>query len=118
MKRIKHIDSVEIYVVNLPLVKPFETSFSVQTHKEALLLRIASGDVFGWGECVASPDPYYGYETNLTASHIIKDFLVPILKAMTHFSVEEVLEKFEKVRGHQMAKSTVENALMDLLAKQ
>ncbi|MBW2572102.1 MAG: o-succinylbenzoate synthase, partial [Deltaproteobacteria bacterium] len=62
MKRIKKIDSVDMYVVRLPLVKPFETSFSVQTHREALLLKITSDDVSGWGECVTAPDPYYCYE--------------------------------------------------------
>ncbi|MBW2193069.1 MAG: o-succinylbenzoate synthase [Deltaproteobacteria bacterium] len=117
MSKIEQIDSMEVYIVNLPLVKPFETSFSVQTHKEALLLKIASGDVFGWGECVSSPDPYYGYETNATALHIIRDFLVPILAAVKDFSVEDVLQKFERIRGHFMAKAAVENALLDLLAR-
>jgi O-succinylbenzoate synthase len=117
MKRIEQVDSVEMFIVKLPLVKPFETSFSVQTHREALLLKISSGDIFGWGECVTSPDPYYCYETNSTAFHIIKDFLVAILMPMKSFSVEEVLHKFEKIRGHNMAKAAVENALVDLLAR-
>ncbi|MFH2218538.1 MAG: o-succinylbenzoate synthase [Pseudomonadota bacterium] len=117
MKKIEQIDSAEIYIVRLPLVKPFETSFSVQTHKEALLLKIACNGVSGWGECVASPDPFYGYETNATALHVIRDFLVPMLKTMTDFAVEDVLEKFERVRGHHMAKAAVENALLALLAE-
>jgi o-succinylbenzoate synthase len=118
VKRIKHIDSVEMFIVRLPLVTAFETSFSVQTLKEALLLKIVSDDVWGWGECVTSPDPYYCYETNKTASHIIQDFLIPILSNMKNFTVEEVLESFERIRGHQMAKAAVENALLDLVARQ
>jgi O-succinylbenzoate synthase len=118
VKRIKQIDSVEMFIARLPLVTPFETSFSVQTLKEVLLLKIASDDVFGWGECVTSPDPYYCYETNRTASHIIQDFLIPSLSNMKNFAVEAALEAFEKIRGHRMAKATVENALLDLLARQ
>ena len=117
MKRIEQIDSAEMFIVKLPLVKPFETSFSVQTHREALLLKITSNNVDGWGECVTSPDPYYSYETNSTAAHIIKDFLVAILMNLKYFSVEEVLQKFERIRGHNMAKAAVENALLDLLAR-
>jgi len=117
MNRIEKIDSVEMFIVRLPLIRPFETSFSVQTHREALLLKITSGDVHGWGECVTSPDPYYGYETNTTAIHIIKDFLVGILMNTSNFSVEEILEQFERIRGHNMAKAAVENALLDLLAR-
>ena len=107
MKRIEQIDSAEIFIVKLPLVKPFETSFSLQTHREALLLKITSNNVDGWGECVTSPDPYYSYETNSTAAHIIKDFLVAILMNLKYFSVEEVLQKFERIRGHNMAKAAV-----------
>jgi O-succinylbenzoate synthase len=118
VKRIKQIDSVELFIARLPLVTPFETSFSVQTLKESLLLKIVSDDVWGWGECVTSPDPYYCYETNKTASHIIQDFLIPRLANMKNFSVEEVLEGFERIRGHRMAKAAVENALLDLVARQ
>jgi O-succinylbenzoate synthase len=117
MKRIKQIDSVEMFIVRLPLVSPFETSFSVQTHREALLLKIVSDDVCGWGECVTSPDPYYCYETNATAFHIIQDFLIAILTAMNNFTIEEVLRNFERIRGHYMAKAAVENALLDIMAQ-
>ena len=117
MKTITQIDSVELFIVRLPLVSPFETSFSVQTHREALLLKIISDDVCGWGECVTSPDPYYCYETNSTALHIIKDFLIAIMTAMKNFSIEEVLQNFEQIRGHHMAKAAVENALLDIMAQ-
>jgi o-succinylbenzoate synthase len=118
VKRIKQIDSVEMFVARLPLVTPFETSFSVQTLKEVLLLKIVSDDVWGWGECVTSPEPYYCYETNKSASHIIQDFLIPILSKMKNFTVENALEGFKRIRGHQMAKAAVENSLLDLMARQ
>lgn len=117
MNRINHIDSLELFVVKLPLVEPFVTSVAIETHKEALLLKISSEGIDGWGECVASPDPYYSSETNETALHIIRAFLLPLIIKMKNFSLQEVLEAFEKIRGHNMAKATVENALLDLLAR-
>jgi len=117
MNRIDRMDRVEMFVVRIPLVKSFQTSFSIQTHREALLLKIVSGDAYGWGECVSAADPYYSYETNTTASHIIRDFLIPLLRTMHNFSVEEALGSFERIRGHNMAKAAVENALLDLLAR-
>ncbi|MEA1946708.1 MAG: o-succinylbenzoate synthase, partial [Thermodesulfobacteriota bacterium] len=117
MKKIRKIDSVELFIVKLPLVNPFETSFSVQTHREALLLKITSDDFSGWGECTTSPDPYYCYETNSTSIHIIKKFLAAILMTLKNFSIHEVLSKFERIRGHHMAKAAVENALLDLIAR-
>ncbi|MFX0207093.1 MAG: o-succinylbenzoate synthase, partial [Candidatus Hodarchaeota archaeon] len=103
--------------VKLPLVETFETSIGVETHKEALLIKLTSEGVNGWGECVASPEPFYSYETNETALHIIRNFLLPRLTKMRNFTIEEVLEVFEWIRGHYMAKATVENALLDLMAR-
>ena len=117
MDPISSIQKAELITVRLPLVKPFETSFGVETHKEALLLRLESQGIEAWGECVASPDPYYAYETNVTAAHIIQDLLWPILKESHDFIVEEALTKFKRIRGHNMAKAAVENALLDLTAK-
>jgi O-succinylbenzoate synthase len=116
MKKIDKIDTIELFIVRLPLVNAFETSFSVQTHREAMLIKITSQGITAWGECVSPADPYYCYETNETAKHIIEDFLVPILTTMKNFSVEEVMDKFTRVRGHNMAKAAIENTLLNLLA--
>lgn len=103
-------------VVKLPFVAPFGTSVQVWTHKEALLLRVESGGVVAWGECVADPDPFYAYETTSTARHIIKDFLLPLVEP--GISLADLTQRFAHVRGHGMAKATVENALLYLLAEQ
>lgn len=114
---LEKIENLEVYIVKLPLVKPFATSFAVETHKEALLVKITSAGITGWGECVASPAPYYSYETNETAYHIIKDFITPLLRDMKNFSIPDALHSFARIRGHNMAKAAVENALLDLLAR-
>ncbi len=111
------IDSIELYIVKLPLIRPFETSFSVQTHREAMLLRLTAGDTAAWGECVAGADPYYSYETNETAMHIIKGYLAPLLlQQKEELTVEGLMDSYARVRGHNMAKAAVENALLNLLA--
>jgi O-succinylbenzoate synthase len=115
---IKSINRVDIFLVRLPLVQPFTTSFGTETHKEALLIKISADEGYGWGECVASPAPYYSYETNQTALLIMKDFLIPILNAQQDFSMKDVQVQFNRIRGHHMAKATVENAFLDLLARQ
>lgn len=115
---IKSINRVDIFMVRLPLVQPFTTSFGTETHKEALLIKISADEGYGWGECVASPAPYYSYETNQTALLIMKNFLIPILNAQQDFSMKDIQAQFTQIRGHHMAKATVENALLDLLARQ
>lgn len=109
-------DRMDFVLVKIPFVQPFATSVQTWACKEALLLRIVSDGVTAWGECVADPDPYYSPETTATARHIIKDFLLPVLEP--GLTLAELEQRFRHVRGHEMAKATVENAVIDLLAKQ
>ncbi len=108
------IDQIELLTVRLPFVKPFSISSATWTAKEALLLRVDGDGISGWGECVADPDPYYASETTTTAHHVIKDFLLPVVEG--GITLAELERRFQRVRGHRMAKATIENALIDLIA--
>ena len=110
------IDHVDLVTVKLPFVAPFGTSVYVWTDKEAMLMRLESGGVTAWSECVSDPDPFYFYETNATARHIIKDFLMPLLEP--GMTLGELGARFRHVRGHGMAKATIENGLLILIALQ
>jgi O-succinylbenzoate synthase len=109
------VDHVDLVTVRLPFVAPFGTSIHTWTVKEAVLMRLESGGVVAWSECVSDPDPFYSYETNTTASHVIRDFLLPSLEA--GITLGELESRFRRVRGHAMAKATVENACLILLAE-
>ena len=47
------ITAIELRRIRLPLVSPFRTSFSTQTEREVLLVKVTTPDAEGWGECVA-----------------------------------------------------------------
>ncbi len=79
-------------------------------------MRLESDGASAWSECVSDPDPFYFYETNGTARHIIKDFLLPLVAP--GITVGKLEDGFRRVRGHGMAKATVENGLLILLALQ
>ena len=110
------VDHVDLVTVRLPFLAPFGTSVHVWTVKDAMLMRVESAGVTAWSECVSDPDPYYAYETNTTARHIIRDFLLPMVEP--GIPVRELEARFRRVRGHGMAKATVENALLILIAMQ
>lgn len=110
------VDHVDLVTVKLPFVAPFGTSVYTWTHKEALLMRLESAGVTAWSECVSDPDPFYFYETNGTARHIIKDFLLPLVEP--GIALGELEGRFRHVRGHGMAKATVENGLLNVIALQ
>lgn len=110
------LDRIDLVTVRLPFVAPFGTSVYTWTDKEAMLMRLESGGVAAWSECVSDPDPFYFYETNGTARHILKDFLLPLVEPGT--TLGELEARFRHVRGHGMAKATLENGLLVLLALQ
>jgi len=110
------VDRIDLVTVRLPFVAPFGTSVYVWTDKEAMLMRLESGGVVAWSECVSDPDPFYFYETNSTARHIIRNFLLPLLEP--GLTMGELDGKFRHVRGHGMAKATLENGLLILMALQ
>src|SRR5215510_7375014 len=75
------IDGVEMRLIRLPLIEPFETSFGKIDSRLIFLVSLEANGLKGWGEVVASEEPRYSYETVGTAFHVIRDFLAPALLA-------------------------------------
>lgn len=112
------IDRVELRLLRLPLVRPFETSFGRTTEREFVLVRVQAGGVTGWGECVADADPYYSPETTRTAWDVLTRFLVPRVLGAPLAGPSEVPALLAPVRGHRMAKAALEMAIWDAHARQ
>jgi len=111
------IERVDLHHISQNLVHPFRTSFGTQTERPCILVAVYSQGLVGWGECPTSANPGYSYETVTTAWHILSDFLVPAILDQTITEPQAVAPHFQKVRGHPMAKASLENAVWDLLAK-
>ncbi len=111
------IDRIELHHISQDLVHPFRTSFGTQVARPCILVAVYSQGLVGWGECVAHSDPGYSYETVNTCWHILSDFLIPAVMGQELASPQEVPAKFRRVRGHPMAKASLENAVWDLFAK-
>jgi O-succinylbenzoate synthase len=73
--------------------------------------------VAGHAECVADVDPFYLPETNDTALHVLRDFLVPMALGLEIAGPRDVLPALARVRGHEMAKAALEMAVWELWAR-
>jgi O-succinylbenzoate synthase len=111
------VERVELRALELPLLRPFETSFGRTDSKRFLLVAVSAGGVTGFGECVADPDPFYLPETTGTVHHLLRDFLVPRLLGLEIGHPRDVAGAFAPVRGHEMAKACLEMAVWDLWAR-
>src|SRR5882724_1243218 len=104
--------------IRMKLVAPFETSMERTEARRILLVQADVDGVTGWGECVAGESPYYSPETTDTAWLVLRDFLWPMVKGKEFASAGEVWSLLRRVRGHNMAKASLETAVWDDEAKQ
>ena len=102
----------------MKLVAPFETSMDRTELRRVLLVQADVDGVVGWAECVAGEAPYYSPETTDTAWLILRDFLWPLVKGRDFATAAEVWDLLARVRGHNMAKGSLEAAVWDAEAKQ
>jgi O-succinylbenzoate synthase len=101
----------------MPLRAPFETSFGREVERECILVILQADGLTGYGECVASHDPGYNYETTGTAWHILQDFIAPLILSGDLRDAAEFQQRISGIRGHHLAKAGVEMALWDLFGK-
>lgn len=111
------LDALELRLVRLPLLEPFEVSFGRMESRLLFLLRLEAGTQFGWGECVAWEAPLYSYETVGTARHVIRDYLAPAILGKEIRSLADLTSRFSGFKGHPMAKAGIELAFVDLVAR-
>jgi o-succinylbenzoate synthase len=111
------IESITLHHISMPLVAPFETSFGREIDRQCVLITLQSEGLTGYGECVATRDPGYNYETTGTAMHILKEFVAPLLLGQDVKDADDFQKHVEGIRGHHLAKAGVEMALWDLLGK-
>jgi O-succinylbenzoate synthase len=112
------IESIELREIRLPLVHFFETSFGRTTERRIVLARVTDSDgAEGWGECTCGEGPFYSDEWTETAWTTLHDFLAPMVLGKQLETAAHAFAVMRPVRGHRMAKATIENACWDLEAK-
>ncbi len=112
------IQSIELREIRLPLIHFFETSFGRTTERRIILARLRDADgAEGWGECTAGEGPFYSDEWTDSVWSTLCEFLAPMILGQEIESAANVFQLMRLVRGHRMAKATLETACWDLEAK-
>lgn len=112
------ISAVELREIRLPLIHFFETSFGRTTERRIVLVRIVDQDgAEGWGECTAGEGPFYSDEWTDGAWSTLKEFLAPMVIGRELERAADAWSVMKPVRGHRMAKATIETACWDLEAR-
>jgi o-succinylbenzoate synthase len=112
------IKAVKLAIVKMPLKHPFTTHLGSVTEREAIIVEVEDRHGFiGYGEGVAFSSPWYTEETVQTSYHVLKEFLIPLLRKKGVRHPDDAGLLFNSVRRNHMAKAALETALWDLQAK-
>ena len=111
------LESIVLREIHMRLKSPFETSFGTVQQRRILLVEVIADGASGWGEVTAGETPAYNAETTDTAWHVISDFVAPYLIGKRLSAATEFPGLVAQIRGHEMAKSGIENALWDCEAQ-
>jgi len=112
------IDRIDLTLVRLPLIEPFQTSSSRKEHLDHILIRVLTADgIVGWGECASPSDPFYCPETVETCWHILHDFLGPMALGRDWQSIDELVGLYRLVKGNAFARAGLEMACWDALGR-
>ena len=107
------LTGVELRRVALPFRTPFRSALGRTSVREVVLVRVATPDAEGWGECAALAGPVYTEEYADGAAAVLRDHLVPRLAAEGDVSAAAVAPALAAVQGHRMAKAALEMAVLD-----
>jgi O-succinylbenzoate synthase len=111
------IEKADLFLTKMALKHPFRTSFGETKEREILLVKLEFEGHHGWGECVAEHGPWYSGETISTCKHIISDYIIPWLKNEDIAHPKDYQQLVRSIKGNQMAKACVEDALWDLYGR-
>lgn len=111
------IDSAELRIIRLKLIRPFETSFGVEIERTIPILTLRSSGLEGYAEGVMETLPLYREEFIAGAVSLLKDVFIPRILNQDLSNPEDVTNRLAAFRGNRMAKAMVEMAFWDLLAK-
>lgn len=111
------IESITLHHIRMALRSPFQTSRWIETDRECVLVEARAAGLTGWGECVATQNCGYSYETTTTNWHILQDFLLPAVLGLELADVATYRAAISHISGHPMAKAGLEMALWDMFGQ-
>jgi len=112
------VDSIILRKLQMRLKAPFETSFGVTHTRPVLLVEVQSDGISGWSEVTATEGPFYNAESVDIAALVLREFLMPRVLGKSFATAAQVRDAFAAIRGHEMARAGIENAVWDIEAQQ
>ena len=112
------VQSITLRKLMMRLKAPFETSFGTTYDRPILVVELQADGVTGWSEVTASESPNFNSESVDISWLVIREYLAPLVIGKDFARASDVTQAFAAVRGHEMSRAGIENALWDVEAQQ
>ncbi|HEX4802021.1 MAG TPA: hypothetical protein VFV14_00820, partial [Myxococcaceae bacterium] len=112
------IEAITLRKLKMRLKAPFETSFGISDERSVILVELLADGLTGWSEITVHDGPFFNAETPVTAWHVVRDFLSTLLLGKNINCASDVPKLFASIRGHEIARAGLENAIWDIEAQQ
>ncbi|KGR76048.1 mandelate racemase/muconate lactonizing enzyme family protein [Ureibacillus sinduriensis] len=111
------ITQVEIFAVDLPLIKPFIISYATYPNIQSIIVKVMTDcGLVGWGESV--PDEHITGETPHSTYAMLKNTLAPLMIGQNPMEFERIHELMDKtVHRAPAAKAAIDIACFDVAGK-
>lgn len=111
------IQRIEVYHIAMPLVYPFRTAYGDEHCIEGALVRMVSGEQWGWGEATPGREPIYSNECAGAMFRVLCGNLAPRLIGQEIESGEQLQAALSAIKGNYFAKGSLDLAWWDLRAR-
>lgn len=108
------IDRLEFIHVAMPLIYPWRTAYGEDAAIHAILCRMSSGSVDGWGETAPFAAPCYSPEWAGSAFSTLQDWLGPAVLHQEIGSGQQLQQILAHFKGNPFAKAALDNAWWSL----
>ena len=111
------IDAIDVYLIKNELYSPWITAYGTNSFNTSILVRMFSGNYFGWSESSPFDAPIFSSEYADGAFRIIEQFLIPLVLHKEFESSESFNESLKHIKGNEFAKAALEIAYWTLETK-
>ena len=110
------IDRIDLFHVAMPLIYPWRTAYGEDAAIHAVLCRMSSGGVSGWGESSPLAAPCYSGEWGGGVFAVLRDWLAPAVVGQDITSGQQLQQKLSLYKGNPFAKGALDMAWWSLLS--
>ncbi|WP_370681662.1 muconate cycloisomerase family protein [Comamonas sp. GB3 AK4-5] len=113
------IDRIDARILDIPTIRPHKLSFGAIQRQSPVIVQLwLRNGATGFGEAATIGGPSWNEESPESIAHAIQHYLAPAVVGQKAAHIEQLLTRMDLAcKGNAFAKSAVEMALIDALAR-